>query len=218
LRLYWWGSGDREPGRHLRSPLSPEFHIDSRGETSEAEVLRRVRDGDTAAFDWLVTRYMPRAYALAYRILGHREDAEDLVQDAFLAALERIESFDLSRPFAPWFFRIVLNRGLNARESRSIRRVEPLTEDRHSAGASPLELAVRAEVRERFARAVETLPERQRIAIELFDVEGFSSLEIAEALEIPQGTVRWYVHEARRALREALEPLTDEEIKHEPRS
>ncbi|MBA3658779.1 MAG: sigma-70 family RNA polymerase sigma factor [Gemmatimonadales bacterium] len=178
--------------------------------SDEGAVVRRVQQGDTEAFDELVRRYMRRAYGLAYRLLGHREDAEDLVQDAFMTALQRIETFDVTRPFGPWFFRLLTNRGLNARQARFIRQVEPLAEERAGGQASPLDLLERTEVRERFRQAADALPERQRIAIELFDVEGFSSAEIAAALDIPAGTVRWYVHEARRALRSALEPLAND--------
>jgi RNA polymerase sigma-70 factor (ECF subfamily) len=177
----------------------------------EGEIIRRVRAGDREAFDELVRRYMRRAYGLAYRLLGHREDAEDLVQDAILAALDRIDLFDVSKPFGPWFFRIVVNRGLNARQSRAIRTMEPLVGEEATAEASPLRATERAEVRDRFRAAIERLPERQRAAIEMFDVEGYSSAEIAEALAVSQGTVRWYVHEARRALRQMLAPLTGEE-------
>ncbi len=183
--------------------------------SDEGAVVRRVQQGDTEAFDELVRRYMRRAYALAYRLLGHREDAEDLVQDAFMTALQRIETFDVTRPFGPWFFRLLTNRGLNARQARFIRQVEPLAEERAGGQASPLDLLERTEVRERFRQAADALPEKQRIAVELFDVEGFSSAEIAAALDIPAGTVRWYVHEARRALRTALEPLaTDRGADH----
>lgn len=181
--------------------------VTSGSSADEGAVVRQVQQGDTDAFDELVRRYMRRAYALAYRLLGHREDAEDLVQEAFMTALQRIETFDVSRPFGPWFFRLLTNRGLNALQARKIRQVEPLAEDRAAGEASPHELLERTEVRERFRRAADALPEKQRLAVELFDVEGFSGPEIAAALDIPTGTVRWHIHEGRRALRAALEPL-----------
>lgn len=192
------------------APDPPSSAQDAPGPTEEGDLVRRVQRGETSAFDELIHRYTRRAYALAYRILGHREDAEDLVQDAFITALQRIETFDAARSFGPWFFRLLTNRGLNARQARSIRQTESLPEDHAAGEASPLELLEHTEIWERFIRAAEALPERQRIAVELFDVEGFSSAEIAETLEVPAGTVRWYVHEARRALRKALEPLTDD--------
>lgn len=177
----------------------------------EAALLARVQRGDVAAFDLVVRRYMRRAFAIAYRVLGHREDAEDLVQDAFLTALERIASFDLSRPFGPWFFRIVVNRGLNARKSRAIRRTEAMPLDTlEAAEPSPAGMYDRTEIRERFQAALGGLSQRQRLIVELAEVDGMSGVEIASMLGVSQGTVRWHLHMARRALRKALAPLRGE--------
>ncbi|HEX8695282.1 MAG TPA: sigma-70 family RNA polymerase sigma factor [Longimicrobium sp.] len=172
----------------------------------EPGLVERVRRGDTAAFDTLVTRYMRRAFAVAYRLMGQKEDAEDLVQDAFLAALQRIDTFEAGRPFSPWFFRILVNRGLNSRKARSLRRVDQVPESAASATPSPEREAERTELRDRLARAMETLPERQRVIVQLFELEGFGGPEIAEILEISDGTVRWHLHEARKTLRRALAP------------
>ena len=177
----------------------------------EAAILARVQQGDIAAFDLVVRRYLRRAFAIAYRVLGHREDAEDLVQDAFLTALERIASFDLSRPFGPWFFRIVVNRGLNARKARAIRRTEAMPMDVTEPGEpSPASLYERTEIRERFHAALAGLSQRQRLIVELADIDGMSGVEIAAMLGVSQGTVRWHLHMARHALRTALAPLRGE--------
>src|SRR5690606_8916242 len=82
-------------------------------EASDAELACRVQAGEAAAFDLLVGRHMQRAFGVAYRLLGQREDAEDLVQEAFIAALQKIDTFDGRREFAPWFYRILVNRCLN---------------------------------------------------------------------------------------------------------
>lgn len=177
----------------------------------EAAILARVQQGDIAAFDLVVRRYLRRAFAIAYRVLGHREDAEDLVQDAFLTALERIASFDRSRPFGPWFFRIVVNRGLNARKARAIRRTEAMPADVAEPGEpSPAGLYERTEIRERFHAALAGLSQRQRLIVELADIDGMSGVEIAAMLGVSQGTVRWHLHMARHALRKALAPLRGE--------
>lgn len=177
----------------------------------EAAILACVQRGDMSAFDVIVHRYMRRAFAIAYRVLGHREDAEDLVQDAFLTALERITSFDLTRPFGPWFFRIVVNRGLNARKARSIRRTEPVPADTLEANEpSPAVHYDRTEIRERFQAALAGLSQRQRMIIELADIDGLSGVEIAAMLGVSQGTVRWHLHMARHTLRKALAPLRGE--------
>ncbi|HET6764295.1 MAG TPA: sigma-70 family RNA polymerase sigma factor [Longimicrobiaceae bacterium] len=173
----------------------------------EAALVERVRLGDAAAFDALVTAYMRRAFSVAYRLMGQREDAEDLVQESFLAVLEKIHTFQAGRAFAPWFFRILVNRGLNARKSRTLRSVDEIPESAASALASPERDAERAELRDGLAAAMRALPDRQATVVRLFDMEGFSSPEIAEILGISEGTVRWHLHEARKTLRGALAPF-----------
>lgn len=177
----------------------------------ESALIERVRRGDAAAFDALARRYLRRAYAVAYRILGHREDAEDLVQEAFMAALDRIETFEAGRPFGPWFFRILTNRGLNARKARAIRRTDEVPDTAADRGGSPHADAERAEVRERLHAALDAMPERQRVVVQLIEVEGMTAAEVAAMLDIAPGTVRWYLHEARATLRTVLAPLHGDE-------
>jgi RNA polymerase sigma-70 factor (ECF subfamily) len=173
----------------------------------EPVLVERVRGGETAAFDVLVRRYLRRAYAVAYRILGHREDAEDLVQEAFMTALDHIDTFQVGQPFGPWFFRILVNRGLNARKARAVRQTAPVPDVAADSRSSPLADVERGEVRERFRAALEAMPERQRLVVQLIDVDGMKAPEVAEMLEISPGTVRWYLHQARAALRAALASL-----------
>lgn len=173
-------------------------------EDDEHGLVERVRRGDPGAFDSLVSQYMRRAFAVAYRLLGNREDAEDLVQETFMAVLRKIDSFERGRAFSPWFFRILVNRGLNARKSRALRTGDELPEHAADGGASPERAAEQAELRARLRTALNGLPERQRVIVELFELEGFSGPEIAEILEISDGTVRWHLHEARRTLRQVL--------------
>jgi RNA polymerase sigma-70 factor (ECF subfamily) len=169
----------------------------------DAALVTRARAGDTTAFDALVTAYMRQAFQMAFRVVGHREDAEDLVQESFLAAYQYLDSFDVERPFGPWLNRIVLNRGANLRRSRTRRQTEP-EEDAVSPAPSALEESARTETREQLTRALATLSERQRLIVTLFDVDGLTSTEIGERMELAPGTVRWHLHEARRVLRGAL--------------
>ncbi|HST57681.1 MAG TPA: sigma-70 family RNA polymerase sigma factor [Longimicrobium sp.] len=185
-------------------PMRASARAVSSVEDDEAALVERVRRGEPAAFDSLVSQYMRRAFAVAYRLLGNREDAEDLVQETFLTVLRKIDTFERGRAFSPWFFRILVNRGLNARKSRALRTTDLLPEDAASGGASPERAAERAELRGRLRTAMDGLPERQRVVVELFELEGFSGAEIAEILEISDGTVRWHLHEARKTLRQAL--------------
>lgn len=180
---------------------------------SDTALVVRVQRGDSGAFDRLARRYAKRAFAVANRMLLNTADAEDVVQDSFVAAVNAIDSFDAERPFGPWFMRIIVNKSLTAIRSRA-------AEAKHLRGSELLEndgiatssetLRERAEIRDRFRAALRLLPPRQQLIVQLADVEGFTSAEIARQLEIPSGTVRWLLHQARATLREALAPLRGE--------
>lgn len=187
-----------------RRPTASDEAVD------ETRLVEAVRRGDAAAFDILVRRYLRRAHAVAFRLLGHHEDAEDLVQDAFMTALEKIDTFQLGRPFGPWFFRILTNRGHNLRAARARRTTVPIPDDAAAPIRSPSDDAARAELRDRLGAALAELPERQRLIVQLFEIDGFSGAEIAEILGIPPATVRWNLHQARKKLRTALAPLREE--------
>jgi RNA polymerase sigma-70 factor (ECF subfamily) len=175
----------------------------------DRELIERVKRGDATAYDVLVRRYLAHATSIARRLLGDPDDAEDLVQDAFVRALSRIGSFDEGRAFGPWFFRLLINTGLNARKFRSLRSTETERRDVPSSTPTPLELAERDEIRQRFADALAALPARQRLVVSLFEVDGLTTVEIATMLGISRETVRWHHHQARHTLRRALAALRE---------
>ncbi|HKP14644.1 MAG TPA: sigma-70 family RNA polymerase sigma factor [Gemmatimonadaceae bacterium] len=169
----------------------------------DGALIERARAGDATAFDTLVRSYMEQAFRVAYRVVGHREDAEDLVQEAFLAAYQYLDSFEVGRPFGPWLMRIVVNRGANLRRSRARRSTEPETEGVSDAPTA-LEEAEWSDTGRVLQDALSTLSERQRLIVTMFDVDGMTSAEIGEMMELAPGTVRWHLHEARRQLRGVL--------------
>jgi RNA polymerase sigma-70 factor, ECF subfamily len=173
-------------------------------------LVERVLRGDAEAYGELVARHMRRAFSIAWRILEHREDAEDVVQNAFVRALEGIGTLDRSRPFRPWFYRIVVNQALNFRRSRSVRATEPMHDEIAATTSSPERDTERAILRGRLRSALDDLPERQRTIVQLADLEGLNSSEIAEILDVSAGTVRWHLHQARQTLRELLAPLGED--------
>jgi len=187
----------REPTRELAS------------DADETALVGRARRGDPAAFDALVRRHLPGALVAAERLLGDRADAEDLVQDAFLRALDRLPLLDPNRPFGPWFFTLLRNLGINQLRARKVRYTEPELPDAASSDALPDEQAINSEVRERFAQALAALPPRQKEIVMLFDVDGWKGVEIAEHLGLTPENVRWHLHQARKSLRMALAPLQD---------
>lgn len=176
----------------------------------DALQLERVLRGDADAYGQLVSRHMRRAFAVAYRILQHREDAEDVVQDSFIRALERIDQLERGRPFRPWLLRIVVNRALNFRRGRTLRLTDPIPETAAATGAAPDLSAERADLRAHLSRALAALPEKQRTIVQLADLENLTSAEIGEIMELSDGTVRWHLHEARKTLRRALATVRED--------
>jgi RNA polymerase sigma-70 factor (ECF subfamily) len=179
-------------------------------DAEETALVARARRGDPAAFDALVRRHLPGALVAAERLLGDRAEAEDLVQDAFLRALDRIPLLDPNRPFGPWFFTLLRNLGINQLRARRVRQTEPEPLDAASPDALPDEVLIRKEVRERFDAALAALTPRQREIVMLFEVEGWKGVEIAEHLGLTPENVRWHLHQAKKSLRATLAPLRDE--------
>jgi RNA polymerase sigma-70 factor, ECF subfamily len=173
-------------------------------EPGDRELLLRVQDGDEDAFDLLVRRYLPRARVIARRLMQDPDDADDLVQDAFLRALDRIATFDAARAFGPWFTRVLVNLGLDQRRKQKVRRTEPRDPESFAGGPSPDREVERAELKDSLGKALAALPDRQRLIVTLFEIDGHSTEEVAAMLEVSQVTIRWHLHQARRTLREAL--------------
>jgi RNA polymerase sigma-70 factor (ECF subfamily) len=181
-------------------------------DADESSLVARAQRGDSAAFDALVRRHLPGALVAAERLLGDRSDAEDLVQDAFLRAMDRLPLLDPNRPFGPWFFTLLRNLGINQLRARKVRHTEPEPLDAASSDPLPDEAMVNTEVRTRFDAALAALTPRQREIVMLFEVEGWKGVEIAEHLGLTPENVRWHLHQAKKSLRVALAPLRDEEI------
>ena len=161
-------------------------------EQDEADLVARAAAGDREAFGALVERYAGVARRVARAVLGNPEDADDAAQDAMLSALLKLDQYD-------------------RRRRRTVRRAEPLDPGFVAGGARPDTTAERRALAERLREALAELPERRRMAVVLFDVEGYSHGEIAEILGIPEGTVRSEVFHARRRLRTLLVDWKEDE-------
>ena len=174
------------------------------GVVPDAVLATLTQAGDRVAFGALVARHMRRGFAIAYRIMRHREDAEEVLQDSFVAALSGIQSFDASREFAPWFGRIVVRKALNALEKRRRREREPLLYDIADRRNAPDREAARRQLSTQVHTALARMPPRQRQLIELVELEEYTAAEAAQLLGISAATARWHLHEARRRLRSML--------------
>jgi len=173
-------------------------------EQDEAALVARVRAGDRTAFGVLAERYAGVARRVARAVLGDPDDADDAAQDALLSALVKLDQYDPRRPFGPWLLRIVANAATDRRRRRKVRRAESLDPALVAGGTRPDAAAEQRALAERLRGALAELSERRRLAVVLFDVEGYSHAEIARILGIPEGTVRSEVFHARRRLRVLL--------------
>lgn len=178
---------------------------------SDAELAAAAGRGEAEAFGVLVERHAPALRRAARAVLLDEDETDDAVQDGVLHAWQAVERYDASRPFRPWLMRIVVNAALDARRRRVVRRTEALGDAHAAQGVLPDRATDHALLHERLRTALGRLPERQRIAVVLYDVEGYAHAEIAQVLGVPEGTVRSYVFHGRRALRDTLGPFRGEE-------
>ncbi len=177
---------------------------------NDAELAALAARGDGDAFGRLIERHAPGARRVARLFLRDADDADDAVQDGLLSAWRALDRFDTTRPFRPWLMRIVLNSARDLRRRRTVRQTDQLPESQASRTPGPERETERRLLRSRLDAALATLPERQRLAVTLFDAEGYPHAEIAALLGVPEGTVRSDVFHARRALRKVLAPYLEE--------
>jgi RNA polymerase sigma-70 factor (ECF subfamily) len=181
----------------------------------DAELVERWQGGDLGAFEALVRRHERRVFSLVYRMLGNREEAEDVAQEAFLALHRHGHRFRGEARFSTFVYRVAANAALNRRRSLGRRRArEEVLSQRQDAGddlpsapRDPEEAASGGQIQERVQSALLGLPKDLRMAVVLYDLEGQSYGEIAKALRIPEGTVKSRIHRARSALRDRLKAL-----------
>ncbi len=165
--------------------------------------MARCLAGEVDAFEPLVLRYQRPLYNVALRMLGDREEARDVVQDAFLKAYEKLSSFDPRYRFFSWVYRIVLNASLNARERR--KAGDPLTVEPAATGDGPEEAFRARERQDGVQSALLSLPIDDRLVLVLRHFAELSYAEIGEALGVAEKTVKSRLHEARQRLGRQLE-------------
>jgi RNA polymerase sigma-70 factor (ECF subfamily) len=181
----------------------------------DAELVLRWQEGDLGAFEALVRRHERRVFSLVFRMLGSREEAEDVAQEAFLALHRHGHRFRGEARFSTFVYRVAANAALNRRRSLARRRAreealakrQDAGDDLPAAPRDPEDAAAGGQIQQRVQAALLALPRDLRMAIVLYDLEGQSYGEIARVLRIPEGTVKSRIHRARTALRDRLKAL-----------
>ena len=171
-------------------------------EQATAALVARAQRGEAAAFEALVRAYLRAAYSVALAVVGRPADAEDVAQDAFLVAFERIDSCREPGHFAGWLLQIVRNRGRNWLDRRRWRDVP--ADPRVAARAPDAPPSGDAVLHDQLQRALEHLSSVQREVVLLHDLEGCTHAEIASTLGMSEVMSRQHLFQARRELRARL--------------
>jgi RNA polymerase sigma-70 factor (ECF subfamily) len=193
---------------------------DASGPT-DGELVERTLAGDRRAFDTLILRYQRQAVAVSYRLLGNSHDALEVTQDAFLKSYSSLATLQKAEAFGGWLMRIVSNLSLNYRRSRRTRAGQlPLddllgpseptagdvggTSDWMAQDSDPVHMLASGELGVRLQKALQELPEKQRLAIVMFTIEQMPQKQVADALGCSVEAVKWHVFQGRKKLREML--------------
>ena len=172
------------------------------------EITECIRNGDRTAFRKLVTMYQQSAYRLAFRILGNEEEARDAVQESFIKIWQKIGSFDLSRKFIPWMYRILVYTSTDRLRTMHRHAMIPIDLASQKLGAiqqcDPAILADNHDLAILIRGIAEMLPEKQTLVFVRRDIEGMASEEVESITEMNETSVKSNLYHARKKVRERL--------------
>lgn len=179
-----------------------------RDQITDAEIVRRVLDGETALFELIMRRYNQRIYRAVRAIVRDESEAEDVMQQAYVNAYTHLGQFAERASFATWLTRIAINEALARVRPRALRIVDDAEgnamDEMQSTGPNPEEAAVAAEIKEVVETEIAALPEAYRSVLMLREVEGLSTSETAECLGTSEDVVKTRLHRARTMLRDNI--------------
>jgi len=182
----------------------------------DLDLVKRAREGDTAAFDELVVKYTPRLYGLVYHMTSNHEDTNDVLQDVFAKAYRALKRFQGKSTFYTWIYSIATNMTLNFLKKRNRRRGLSLDDidnaienDKEfielTSRSDPVREANISELQERLNMAMQELSEDHRAVVTMFDIQGMPHAEISKILGVSEGTVRSRLFYAHRQLQTYLD-------------
>ncbi|MDI6840043.1 MAG: sigma-70 family RNA polymerase sigma factor [bacterium] len=177
---------------------------------SDSTLVKKAKRHDFKAFEELVNRYETKVYNLAYKMLGSREDAKDVLQDTFMSAFKSLDRFKEKSSFSTWIYRIATNACLMKFRERKPQIVSlddrPFTTSKEIMDWSknPAAILEHEELKRVMDRMIKSLPAQYRTVFVLRDVEGLSNSQTAKVLRISIGAVKSRLHRARLYLREKL--------------
>lgn len=180
---------------------------DDQNEILAKKLIARIRQGDKAAFTELVSRYRNQVGALAYRMVNDYDEAADITQIVFMKMAKNIWRYDDKKKFYTWLHRITVNASIDYIRKHRRHQHEPLEEFhdiQESNRRGPEFTYQRRQLSDQIERATDTLNDKQKSAFMLRDIEGCKLDDVANIMEMPEATVRWYLHRARSKIRKEL--------------
>ncbi len=172
-------------------------------ELRDEEIVKKCLNGDRSAYAWLVDRYQQPVFAFIYRLVGQREEAEDLAQEAFIRAYASLSRYNPAYKFSTWLYQIAKNLSLDY-----LRRKKPVPapadETLAAPGDGPEGEYIAAETRATLRQAIGQLPAQQRLCLILYHYQGLSYSEVAKRLQLPLPTVKTALFRGRQKLRSGL--------------
>lgn len=185
----------------------------------DSELVKRVQQGDKAAFDILVQKYQQKVVNLISRFVSDQSECYDVAQETFIKAYRALDKFRGDSQFYTWLYRIAANTAKNhlaSRSRKSPKYAVDVDDAEHYSGesglkdnATPENLLLTEEIKRTVYAAIEKLPEDLKSAITLRELEGLSYEEIADVMDCPIGTVRSRIFRARDAIDKELRPLLE---------
>ena len=181
--------------------------VEDKDELTAKRLIREFKQGDQAAFTELVGRYRSQVTALAYKMVNDYDEAADVAQNVFLKVSKNIWRYDEQKRFYTWLHRITVNASIDYIRKHRRHRHEQLDDFHDSlegAQATPDISYNRSQIDGFIRKAAGLLNEKQRSAFLLRDVEGNRIDDVANIMEVPEATARWYLHRARSRIRKEL--------------
>jgi RNA polymerase sigma-70 factor (ECF subfamily) len=216
---------ERGPAGATSMGLEASARAASIAEDPDRELVLRWQGGDDSAFEVLVERHQKRVFRLLMRMLGNREEAEDVAQEAFLSLHRHGKRFRAEARFSTFVYRVAANAALNRRRSLGRMRARKQKYQVHQAAGDhlpysprdPEDAALGTQLTGHVRAALQTLTSSLRMPVVLYDIEGLSYGEIAEILGVAEGTIKSRIHRARKALREELKGVLSGDHSEPPR-
>lgn len=180
----------------------------------EKKLIKQSIKGDVASFEQLIKSYQKMAYNVAYRVMGNEEDAKDMTQEALIKVYRNLKSFRMDASFSTWLYRIVMNTCKDALRKRKTKVISldqtydtgdgEMQWELEDEGLKPDEKLIQKETQEEVQEALQEVGENNRIVIVLRDIKGLTYSEIADVIDIAEGTVKSRLNRGRKELKEVL--------------